>query len=408
MRVALLSLFAACASAQLKFDIHPVIGRASDRLKETRRFLRIAQQSSMRDAAAPEEFALVEAIVRDYRLSFLPEINSVPKIATLTDRGSDILIASWPASNLIVWDSPDSMSFVFKLPPHRWSSDAAIRSTFEKLALPRTNGVTLNVASDAQTKRRIGAGELLIPRPPYQFDTGPLNWVDLWETADASYLCVTFSNFGIDKPFAMRWIPERFPPLEKRVRQWTKQQILDELNCLEPVNSDSTHPQNSLGQWDRKDQRDRVLARELMTRDPAEDDLHDLLLKRRPHENGELLQAVVDAGKVALFQNAVRDYLRGDHGEGNVMTLWRPAFEIVNRARDANFTDAALDVLRREAPAEGAFAYAAQHGETPADYLALRQLPPLLDGFMPNRNRVLADMRVRLGLDEEGNPITAK
>src|ERR1700730_2270192 len=95
MRLALMSMFAACAWAQLKFDIHPVTGRASDRLKETQRVLRVARQSAWRDASAPEERAVVEALARVYRAHFLPEIAPEPKIATLTEKGVDILVAKW-------------------------------------------------------------------------------------------------------------------------------------------------------------------------------------------------------------------------------------------------------------------------------------------------------------------------
>jgi hypothetical protein len=217
VRFLLLSMCAACAWAQLKVEIHPVTGRASDRLKEAERVLQIAQRSALREASAPEELAVVEAIEKNYRLNFVPEIDSPPRITTLTDRDEDILIATWHAPDLIVWDTPESTSFIFTLPAGSWSNEAQIRSTFEKLALPQTNGVSLDVARDAQTKRWIGAGALRISHPPFQFDTGPLNSVDLWETANASYLCVKFSAMVAHEPPNMRWIPERFPPLEMRV-----------------------------------------------------------------------------------------------------------------------------------------------------------------------------------------------
>jgi hypothetical protein len=51
----------------------------------------------VRDAGAPEELAVLEAIVKNYRSYFLPEINSVARIATLTEKGSDILVAHWAA-----------------------------------------------------------------------------------------------------------------------------------------------------------------------------------------------------------------------------------------------------------------------------------------------------------------------
>jgi len=397
MRIMFMSLFVACAWAQLKIDIHPVTGRASDRLKETERILRIAQRSPQRDANAPEELAMVEAIVKNYRLYFLPEIDSVPGIATLTEKGNDILVAQWTAtgtdafSKLIVWDTPESTSFIFKLPRHSRSDNSAIQATFEKLILPRANGAALDVARDPQTQQRIGAGVLLISLPPRQFDTGYANWVDLWETADASYLCAKFSWDAVHNPPGMRFIPERFPPLESRVRQWSKERLLDQL-----------------ARGDRAQARDRILGRELVTRDLNDDELLALLVSRRPSENGAVLQAVVDGGQLRRFSNAIRSYLRGAQGESFGKHPNRPPFLIVLQAHDANFTDAALEVLSRGAGSDGAFLYVAEHGATPADYRALADLRRLNDVFMFARDASLLQMRKRLGLDENGNPVPPK
>jgi hypothetical protein len=106
-------LWAQQAPAQLEFDIHPVTGRASDRLLETQRRLRVAQQSSWRVVKAPEERAALDATLETYGVHFQPEIDSDPKIATLTYKGDDILVARWTAtrgstafSELIVRDTP--------------------------------------------------------------------------------------------------------------------------------------------------------------------------------------------------------------------------------------------------------------------------------------------------------------
>jgi hypothetical protein len=354
MRLALLSMFAACAWAQLRIDIHPVTGRASDQLKETERILRIAQRSPFRVAGAPEELAIVEAIVKTYRLHFLPEIDSAPRIATVTDKGNDILVARWAASDLIVWDTPENTSFIFKLPAHSWSSESAIRSTFEKLALPRTNGVTLNVARDAQTQQWIGAGGLLIKYPPYQFDLGAMNSIDLWETTGASYLCVTFSAWTTRGPPNMLWFPERFPPLETRVGRWTKKRLLDELS---PAGAAT----RARSLWSGIE-RDRVLARELVRRELTEDEFLALLESRSRgrEDNGMVLEAVVRADQVRRFANEIRRYLQSDSWPDTI--LGNHPFDIVGRAKDVDFTDIAIEVLRRNAGAAAARRYAIAHG----------------------------------------------
>jgi hypothetical protein len=150
MRLALLMATVACGLAQQRIDIHPVTGGASDRLKEAERRWRIAQHSSWRDASTSEEVAVAGAATKFYNELFQPELRSPPRITTLTERGQDILIGKWAVSGgqssfleLIVWDTPQGTSFIFRLPPSRWSSDPAIRLSFERLLLPaRSDGKT--------------------------------------------------------------------------------------------------------------------------------------------------------------------------------------------------------------------------------------------------------------------------
>lgn len=126
MWLVLMSVIAACAWAQLKIEIQPVLGRSSDRLKETERRLRTARQSSWRDAITEEERVVAEAVEKIYGEHFQPQINSKPRIATLTENGKDILVAWWTVSDnqsafseLIVWDTPENTSFIFQFPLQR-------------------------------------------------------------------------------------------------------------------------------------------------------------------------------------------------------------------------------------------------------------------------------------------------
>jgi hypothetical protein len=217
----------------------------------------------------------------------------------LTEKGSDILVARW-SPDLIVWDTPQNTSFLFRLPPHSWSSDSAVRSTFEKLLLPPTpdgrtpppKGVTLSISRDPLTHRWIGAGGLLINYGPHQVDMGYLNWFDFWETPTASYISVAFKYLPGPYPSDVRVIPERFPSLRSRVTEWTKKRLLDEL------------APGGLAE------RDRVLAEELVKRDLTEDELLALLQSRWHKENGALLRAVEESQQVPRFSNAIRRYLQ--------------------------------------------------------------------------------------------------
>jgi hypothetical protein len=127
-------------------------------------------------------------------------------------------------------------------------------------------------------------------------------------------------------------------------------------------------------------------------------------------ENGALLQAIVDAGRAGRYAGAIRKYLATFRRVGAVKRLYPfpDPFKIVSEARDVDFTDAALDKLRQDPDDYGALLYAATHGATPADYRALKERPCLDDALAPACGRALREMRKRLGLDADGNPLAAK
>jgi hypothetical protein len=181
MRVLPFMCIAASAWVQPTVEIQHVTGRASDRLTEAERYWRTAQKATWRDIKTPEERDVVGAVTGTYRGVFQSELRSAPKIVTLTEKGQDILVARWTAqdsqrwfSELIVWGTPNQTYFIFRLPRGSWSSDAQIRSSFERLLLPPTadgrtppaKGVTVNIAKDSYTGRWIGAGGFLIAYPP--------------------------------------------------------------------------------------------------------------------------------------------------------------------------------------------------------------------------------------------------
>jgi hypothetical protein len=331
--------------AQLPVDIHRIAGRASDRLKEAERRVRIARGASLRAPKEPEEVAVIDAAAKTYAGYFLPEIIGAPRITTLTENGNDVLIARWSnaSSEVIIWDTPEDISFILKLPPHRWSNDSSIRSTFDTVWRPPSAestvlAVSLNVAMDPLTHRWIGTGGIQTKSGPRQFALGHwANWIDFWETATASYL-----SLGIDRQF-LQLIPERFPPLESRVGMWSKQRLLQELARQTGA------------------RRDSVLARELMKRDVSNDELLVLLESRRRRETGAVLKAVAESGEMTRFKVAVGEYLLKDSSgyltKSMAASGWRP----VNDS-DVNFTNVALEMLRENAFAGGAFTYVATHG----------------------------------------------
>lgn len=196
----------------------------------------------------------------------------------------------------------------------------------------------------------------------------------------------TFSSYP-----GTRFISERFPPLESRVGQWSKKRLLDELGHGGLL------------------ARDRILARELAKRDLTDDELLAVFASRWMFENGALLQAVVDAGQAGRYAGAIRKYLLTYQPADDKSRYPNPdPFKIVSRAKDANISDATLDQLRQVHAAYGTFIEAAAHGATPDDYRALKERPCPDDALTPACGRALREMRKRLGLDEDGNPLATK
>ena len=184
MRIAITFLFATCSWAQLTIDLHQVSGLPSDRLKEAQRRVQKVQDISWRPPEKEEELAVMKEVGQIARTYFRPW-SEPPQIGTFTEKGNDILVARWAApgggsaiSELIVWDTPQDTTFLFGLPAGSWSSDSSVQSTFERLLLPtrpdaRTppaQGVTLNMARNAETHQRIGAGVLVVKFVLRQFD----------------------------------------------------------------------------------------------------------------------------------------------------------------------------------------------------------------------------------------------
>lgn len=99
-----------------------------------------------------------------------------------------------------------------------------------------------------------------------------MNYFDLWEASDASYLAVTFRSPRVR-------IGELFPPLRSRVGQWSKERLLYEL---------------APGGFQAVD-RDRVLTEELLKRSVTDDELLLLLKRREPDLSGTVLITIVSA-----------------------------------------------------------------------------------------------------------------
>jgi hypothetical protein len=246
VRSAIYLLIVACAWSQPRIEIHPASGQRFDRSKETQRRLHVIQQSFWRDASVGEEVAVLVMAEKTYEIYFRRQIASESKIATFTEDGNDILVARWSAQantrhsqSCRLGYSKDT-SFIFRLPPQSWSNDSVIRAGFNELLKPPSpssltgpaDGVALNIGCDLYGNR-LGVGKLLLKDIPRQMgEGGVVNWIDLWETPDSSYLSVTFGTVErLGVPPNMGAIAERFPPLKTRVIDWSARRLLDELGA---------------------------------------------------------------------------------------------------------------------------------------------------------------------------------
>jgi hypothetical protein len=372
MRIAIFALLVASGLAQPRLEIQHVSGPAASRLREAEGWWSTAHRP-WRTGSRPEEREVVTGIITTFNEYFQPDLDPAPKIATLTEAGKDILAARWVPGHreifteLIVWDTPDRTTFLFRLRHGAWSSEAVIQTSLDSLLRtlkadhhpPLVTGVRLDIINDPKTQQWVGSGLLLMNTIPRPFSNGPDSWFYIWDTADASFLAITFNWYRTTGyPPNMREIGERFPPLTERARQWNKQRLIDE---LVPGGFDAMS-------------RDRILTKELLMRDVTNHELLMLLRRRKSDISGTVLIAIVDLNQVSRFSAGIREYLRTvvapDAKSNN-------PFNILNRVDEPNFTDAAIDALHHDVRATPAFRYATKHGTTIAEYEALAALPPL-------------------------------
>lgn len=401
MRPALIALFfAQFIPAQIKIDIHQVKGGASERLLEVERRWRVAQRVSYHAPSTPEEMTVLAALTKEYTQVFRPPLQASPLVATFTENGQDILVIRWRSLDdqlrepiVIVWNTPEETAFLFPLKPGSVKDDAAADCTFQSLLAPTgsdpstraARGVSINIARDSVHRQTIAAGGLSIAYFPIQFDLGLLNWFDLRETAGSSFLSVGFSQHVLyELPANLRSINERFPLLEKRVPGWTKQRLIRELD----------HHANLLTQL-----RDQILTKELLRRELTDDEMLTMLRSRDHDPNLTLLRAIVQTRQTLRYAGALRAYLETAKAGG----YWGQdsAFGAVEPSAEANFTDVALSVLRRNPKAAPAFFYAARRGTTEGDYSALSEVSQVENS--QQRQEALSRMRSRLGLPAEAS-----
>jgi hypothetical protein len=392
MRAALCLLFGASAFAQLNIEVTPTTGRAPERLKEAQRRLNLAGRTALTAPAGEDESAALDTALRTLKTNFLPALNSESRIATIVKESGDILTARASVADpdgaipVTIWDTPQDTAFIFTLPRHCWSSGDSLKATLNRLFRPSTDApifvltkVMVSTATDPLTHQQIGTGGLLYAGAPRQFDPGPLNWLDFWETASASYLSATFVKFSL----SIKHVPERFPSLAARAATWTKEHILEVLNS-------GTIPA-----------RDGILTRELLKRDVTDDEMLALFRRPRPADNLRVMDAVIDMRQTKRFENAIRRYLSGlqrDYGLSKRMGLDAQVFALLRPVPDVDFTQEALSLALRDSGAGYAFGYAAARARSADAYRQLKSIAPF-------REFELKSMRTRLGLDEDGNPI---
>jgi hypothetical protein len=138
-----------------------------------------------------------------------------------------------------------------------------------------------------------------------------------------------------------------------------------------------------------------------MRRPVTDEELLEVLKRRKTDVSGALLYVIVEEHQVAHFEGAIRRYLQADRGCGQC----NEPFTILSRCGEVNFTDVALEVLRLGNVTYAPFTYVSDHGTTAADYNALQELRP---SYPFGHEYLLERMRRRLGLAEDGTPKPAK
>jgi hypothetical protein len=332
---------------------------------------------------------------------------SSPGIETLSSSEGDILVVRWPAVTSAVgekalWavDSPTEITYVIQGNPDLFKP-GRLTEFYEKLLLwdrPPTQlkRVDLAITGAAEGGQVVGVGEFIMtPGGIYYWGFGAI------KKSGAAWIAVSMSKSNIVSyspifPIGSVGVPERFPPLRSRLSATSREGLLSEIGKGYGGGS-APYPRG----------RDAVVISEILSRGlVSESEIYEVLFHRISRGDvasaeivnqriGVLLGNVEARQELPVYAPLIASALGvgpdlGWMGDAVIGHL----FAAVER-NNLDFTEHALDLLKRERFATGALNYLSRHAD--ANIVGVMAQMPLSPATAKARDMTLNSIKARLG-----------
>jgi hypothetical protein len=206
---------------------------------------------------------------------------------------------------------------------------------------------------------------------PRQFDVGMAASAWLHQESKWLWLSVSFGKYYLNQyPKEMSFVPERFPPLRVRIRNWSKQRIRDELSKRDDLDG----------------HRSEVLAAELIRLVPSPEEFRSLMQL----ENRVPMQVLTLASAAGLgprYRDVLTDLLHSLPPEpvkglsGRDLTTY---LHILSAAKDVNLAPEVFELWRQKVADHAAIMYLAAKIESRPD--AVEFIQTLKQRAGPNKS----------------------
>jgi hypothetical protein len=359
-------------------------GKSDDPALSQIRFLQTVQWDSRQDEYVAPVVDAARKVHADYFRCRLGE-KIVTKLAPI--KGEPILAARWPqgcgpeVSEVFLWDESWFTTYYLRLRGELLDDPAQLAGVVTDLlwwhdmpGAPHTRvplrSVAFPIFRDPVSHAAVSRGVPRVAMIPRQFDVGMAASTWLHQDSKFLWLSVSLGKFYLDQyPREMSFVPERFPPLRVRIRNWSTERIRDEL-----------------GKLDAQGHRSEVLAAELVRRKPGQQEFSSWM-KRRNQVSLQILTAAVESGLVSSYRGVLVDLLhnpptRGagkDTGPDMISYL-----HVLRGAPDVNLAPEVLDAWRKNLLGDQAATYLSAKIDSRADAVEFSRLA---------RQRMSADKR---------------
>ena len=348
------------------------------RYKKTARDMQIAVEDlqHLRLNAQPVT-KQAEAVSQEQKAAsviFQQKWQQIEGVAGLNKDKRDILVTHWTsassadARNLYIWDTPEYLVFLFEVDSQLMKSPEQVKAFIERLLVwgaqspLETLSAHLELAASAKSPGLEALGSVTYLRAPaspllkgYEFDLAG------YSAQDKHYFCVLTGKRLFPNIFdpTTLFIPERFPPLSERLKPLTVNALLKELG--------------------EGRERDAVVVDEILSRPLTPEEFHRLVDLSGPGKADRIslvIDEMVRLNKVKQFSGPVSELMRQyEQEQGKDVEALSAILRSLRGCSQVNFSDTALDLIKRQLAIQESLLYLQFRGETKEQAEALMELP---------------------------------